>query len=170
MSRFAIIGLMLMAPLVGPGFLYIVLAIAASLTAYEGPRRNAVYSMFVALLFIELLYGLDVGVLSLSYLVAISLLLLMRRVVVVVPWSASDGWHAFDALRSLGVACGLLAVMVLSGVVVGHFLYGYTDMRIHLQSLFVSQGVAYMPIVMAAMLVILRRIDEPFRRRILFGT
>lgn len=170
MSRFMLIGLMLAAPIAGPGALLVVSAIAASLTAYEGLRSGTVYGMLATLFAVEVLYGLDVGVLSLAYMTAVLLLSLVRRVMTVAPWVSADGWHASDALRAFFVACGIFAVMASSGVMVGHFLYGYTDSVARLQSMFVPYNIAWAGIAIALVLIILRRADEPFRRRITFST
>lgn len=169
-SRIALIALILVSPLAGPGSFVVVLATVAALTAYEGLRPGTVYGILAALFCVELVYGLDVGILSLSYMAAVSVLSLVRRVMTVAPWSSVNGWNASDALRVLLVACGLFVVMASFGVIVGHFLYGYEDVRARLQMMFLTKSMAWTPIVIAVILIILRRIDEPFRRRITFST
>ncbi len=168
-SRVLIVVVMLIAPLAGPGSLAITIVTAGTLTAYEGLHRIMVYGMFAVLFCVELLYGLDVGVLSLSYLAAVLVLALVRRVVTIAPWTASGGWHVSDGLRVLIVACGMYACMTASSIIIGSALYGYDEVLARLRIMFFSQSIAWIPIASGIVLVLLRRIDEPFRRRIVFG-
>lgn len=169
-SRLVLFGLMLLTPIIGPGWVGIIVAAVAVMTAYVGLRGTTVYGMLAVLLGVELIYGLDVGVLSLSYITAVLLLAVVGRVIAISPWTSVGGWLAGDAVRVFVTACGLFAVMTASGVAIGHVLYGYADIGARLSSLFLHQTLPWMPVVIAVMLIVLRRIDEPFRRRIIFGT
>ncbi|MEK9209056.1 MAG: hypothetical protein AAB910_03200 [Patescibacteria group bacterium] len=161
--------LMLIAPVAGPGWAVFVIAAVATVTSYRGLHRHTVYGLLAVLFGIELIYGLDVGVLSLSYLAAVLVLALVRRLIVIPLWISAGGWHASDALRAFSVACGICAVMASGGVMAAHLLYGYPDSVARLQNMFVPQNIAWAAIAVALILVILRRADEPFRRHISFG-
>lgn len=161
--------LMLIAPVAGSGWVIFILATVAAVTSYRGLHRHTVYGLLAVLFGIELIYGLDVGILSLSYLAAVLVLALVRRLIVIPPWISIGGWHASDALRAYVVACGLYAVMASGGVMVAHFLYGYTDSVARLQDMFVPHTIVWAAVAIALILFILRRADEPFLRRISFG-
>lgn len=162
--------IMLVAPVAGPGWVVFVLATVAAVTSYRGPHRHTVYGLLAVLFGIELIYGFDVGVLSLSYMLAVLVFVLVQRVITIASWPSVSGWHATDALRAFFVACGLYAVMASGGVTIGHYVYGYTHGATRLQIMFASQNIAWAAIAIALILVILRRADEPFHRRISFGT
>lgn len=164
-----VIILILIVPLAGPGSLALVLAAAAAVTAYEGLDAHTVYSLTATIVGVELLYGLDIGVLSLSYVIAVFVFMLLRRVISIPPWIASRGWRPGDALRVLAVACVMYAIMASCGVIVGHTLYGYADVRARLETVFLARNMFWIPIALAAILIVLRRADEPFRRHITFG-
>lgn len=144
-------------PLAGPGALFVVLAVIAAVTAYHGPRSNVVYGCTAILLAIELLYGLDLGILSLAYLITAFLVLAFQRVVALTPWRSFDGWRWSDALRTAGGAVGIF--IVAAGV----------SLRGNWLALW-PRDAAWIAGAIVVSLVILRRRDVPFRRTIRFGT
>jgi hypothetical protein len=143
-------------PLAGPGAFFVVLAIATTITAYHGPRSNVVYGCTALLLAIEMIYGLDLGMLSLAYLVAALLLIAFQRMIAFTPWKNADGWRLADALRTAGVAGGMFLLAV--GI----------QLRGSWSVLWPTEA-AWIAGVIVVCLIILRRFDVPFRKPIRFG-
>lgn len=169
-SRLVLMALIFVAPLIaGPYASLIALSLAATLTAYDGIRSSTVYALLTALVCLELVFGYDVGILGLSYLVAVLALMPVQRVIALTPWGVARGWHISDALRTLCVTYGLCLLMLLSEVGIGAVLYGYAHPALRLSIVLVPIDMLWTALGIAATLVVLRRIDEPFRRRISFG-
>lgn len=170
MKRMLGIIALLCLPVLGSGALLIVVASVSALTAYQGLRAGIVYGMVAVLVGIELLYGIDIGVLSLSYLTAVLVVTLMRRFIALPAWASQRGWRPLDALQAAVLAYALFWMLQAGSIFVEHFVYGYGQTS---QRLLMMAGAADMwwaLAVIVVVLVILRRIDEPFRQRINFGT
>lgn len=157
-------------PLLGPGALLITLALICAFTVYQGLRAGIVYGMLVVLVGIELLYGFDVGVLSLAYLTVVLILTAFRRFITLPAWVSQRGWRLFDGLQAILTAYLLFWMARISGILVGYVVYGYDQpYRRFLLTVHISDA-GWALLIIAAALVMFRRIDEPFRRRIIFGT
>jgi hypothetical protein len=143
-------------------------SLMGSLCAYAGTDRRAVGTMTALLFVIELLFGFDVGILSLSYLGTVLVYSLTSRFISLAPWSASDGWRPADAVRALAAAWAFSVCAIVLSVCVGA-LYGHGAFPARLVSeLGLSRLLAVLPLSLA-FLVVFRRMDIPFRKRIRFG-
>ncbi|MCC6934792.1 MAG: hypothetical protein IT406_03855 [Candidatus Yanofskybacteria bacterium] len=156
-------------PLAGLGAAWAIPLVVAVMLAYDGPTDRRVYSSLVLLVGIELLYGMPFGILPLSYSVAVVLLIGANRFIALAPWASQDGWRVGDFSRMAVCSYALLMIMGASGVVLGRFIYGNGAVLSRLHALPFPPSV-WLVIALIGMLVLLRRGDEPFRRRIVFGT
>jgi hypothetical protein len=162
--------LVVVAPVFGAGAVAFIFVLISSLFAYDGPNRHTVYGVLGVLIGIELLFGMDVGVLSVSYSITVLLFMLAGRFITIPAWSAVSGWDIADAVRALVVAGVFYTCISLCAVIVGTMLYGYTDMALRMRSVIGTPSVWFVASGIVITLIVLRRIDHPFRRRILFGT
>ncbi len=168
-ARAALIGI----PLVTSPFIPVGASLAlltlATVIAYDGIFRHAVWRVFLALLALELVFGMDVGMLVLPYLIGCLLWYATQRMVPLTPWSSADGWRIADGARSVLVAFALWAIMVMVSVVGEVYLYG-NGMVVQRMTLAFSE-VPWWGTVLCGIgiLALLRRIDVPFRKRIQFG-
>jgi hypothetical protein len=170
MKRILGICVLLCTPLLGHGALYVVLAFLCARTVYQGLRAGIVYGTVAVLAGIELLYGLDVGVLSLAYLTATLLVTALRRFIALPPWTAQRGWRLLDAFQAVMMAYLFYWMARISGILVGYIVYGYDQPYRRFLLLVHGTDVGWAFLIIVVTLVLLRRIDEPFRRRIIFGT
>lgn len=157
-------------PILGPGALLAISVAACVSAAYTGAHIRVIALFFTVLLSIEIFYGFDVGILSIAYLVAILFLTALRRFIALPAWETQRGWRIVDALRTFILAYALFWIMQASGICLGHVLYGYDQT---ISRLFLMAGSSEMRWALGGIIVVgilLRRMDEPFRHRILFGT
>src|SRR5512135_3392318 len=113
MSRLFLMALVIIAPVFGSGATPFTYAVVASLLAYDGLNRHTVYGLLGVLVGAELLYGMDVGVVSVSYAATILLCMLAGRVITIPVWSAVSGWHIMDAVKSFIVAAVYYAILTV---------------------------------------------------------
>ncbi len=170
MKRTLAIIALLVVPVFGPGMIPAVVVLVCAYTAYTGPRKDIVPMLTGVLLGIELLYGADIGVLSFAYLTSAFFLIVLERFFSLIPWSIQRGWDPLDAFRTFIVTLCLLMVSRVGGIVLGHVLYGYGEFGERLLELFHGADVLPTLIMIGIVMVVLRRINEPFRRQITFGT
>ncbi len=136
---------------------------------YESMSALKLITMCVLAVGIELLYGYPAGILSIATLATATLYAIASRFILMTPWAPQRGWHLGDAVRACMQACIWYAVFVANSVAV--LILVYHDgvfMRSLMTILTTSSGVALATIVVG--LIIMRRIDVPFRPRIQFGT
>lgn len=157
-------------PVLGPGALLVMVASVSALTAYHGLRTRSVYTVVAILVGIELVYGFDVGVLSLAYLTAVMVLVALRRFVALPAWAARRGWRLADVLQATVLAYALFWMIQTGGILIEHFIYGYGQTFQRFLMMARASDMRWALAVIVIALVILRRIDEPFRHAIYFGT
>ena len=166
------IGIMclLILPAFGPGALSLMIAVVSAITAYQGFRANMVYGMVAIFLGVELLYGFDIGTLSLSYLTAALIITVVRRFVTIPAWAARRGWRPLDGVQAVIVAYALFWMVQMGNLLIEHFVYGYGQLSQRFLLMASGSGMQWALVVIVGMLIVLRRIDEPFRHPIHFGT
>ena len=169
-SRLVLMGLVVGAPLCGSGSVNFMLIIVSAVCAYDGLHGATVYGIMGALIVTELIYGMDVGVISVAYMIAVLLIASLSRIVTIAPTSSELGWHVVAGARSFIIACGFFVTTSILSVLLGGALYGYEDVALRLRGLADPRSIVLAVCGLLLTLVVLRRIDEPFRRRILFGT
>ncbi len=160
--------LLIIIPLAGPGSLAVVMVCCAAISAYRG-GHPVVYQIIAVLLIIELIYGFDAGVYSLGYAVAALTLRAAERFMSVQAWSQADGWNLWDFTRTLLTALAFYSVSVAASLLIGHFVFGYSQIIARAQVLLGGSMPLLAVLTASITLAILRRCDVPFRRRISFG-
>ncbi|MCC6405101.1 MAG: hypothetical protein IT405_01805 [Candidatus Yanofskybacteria bacterium] len=158
----------ILAPLAGPGASWILVVLVATVLAYDGPTDSVVYGTLALLCGVELVYGIPLGVLSLAYAIAVVCVVLVSRFVSLTPWVSQDGWRVGDVVRTFVCALGVFSIMAVGGVGVSVLIYGSGAFILRLRTLPLPPP-AWLIGVCVAVLVLLRRADEPFRRRVIFG-
>lgn len=146
----------------------VVFAILGAALAYEGPDHRSMAWIVGFLIVIELLFSLDLGILSLSYLIAALVLSLAGRLVTVTPWATVDGWSVGDALRTIAASLVAAGVMMVGSVLVGA-LYGSGMTAQRISVYMAPERLVPMAVAITIVLLVLRRIDTPLRRPIRFG-
>ena len=162
-------GSFLIAPLFPEGASLGLLALAV-LIAYDGTNGQTTRYVSLFVVAVELLFGLDIGVLVLPYLIACVLWHGAQRVTPLNPWAQANGWHSVDIARTTASAGLLWSVMMVISVTVEAGIYGH---GLFVQRISLAFGATPLWIVVlfgVCILMLLRRIDVPLRERIRFGT
>jgi hypothetical protein len=168
-SRIGMLFVLCLVPLLGPGTLVGVISIAAVLISYDGLTRQTVYGVTTALVVSEMIFGADVGVLSGAFLATVLLLQLTGRFVTVPAWALSSGWSVFDGVRALTVAWGTALCMIAIAVLIGATVYGNEHGAMRFTVSMLPRVLWIAATLSGGILILLRRLDVPFRRRISFG-
>jgi len=144
--------------------------IAGVLLAYEGIERGEIIGFFAVLVGTELIYGIDVGILSLAFLYTVIVGSGIRRWFAVQPLAREHGWPPGALARSVIVATALSGVMSFFSISIGVLMYRYGSFAMRLQ-MTVGRPASWILMLALATLgvLVLRRIDVPFRRQITFG-
>lgn len=141
--------------------------ILTSLTVYDGLSVNVPRYTAILILF-ELVGGLSLGVFSLPYVAVAALLALVGTVLALTPWSGAEGWSPADGFRSAVLSTAAAWSMLAGGVLVQAAYDGSLSAGRWSQEL----PVATIPVLVVGCLltlVVLRRGEVPFRRRVRFG-
>ena len=144
-------------------------ALLGAQLAYDGSDRRVLAWTTGFLVMLELFFALDLGVLSLAYLATAAALSVLGRLVSLTPWTASDGWDVQDYLRTVVVAC-IGAAMVTTASTLVETLYGYGILVPRLATHLTAHAVGWLVPLCGLALLVMRRLDMPFKRRIRFGT
>lgn len=159
--RGLIAGGVFLTPLIGdkvPGPLIAIML--GVLLAYDGLESRVVFWTFVLLMAAELSWGIGLGIVSLAYLAAALVLRMAQRFVALTPLCRERSWALMPLVRSTLTAVALAGIMVVGSAAVRSGIYrqGGTVPLTALNAL-------GSPIL----IILLYRIDVPFRRRISFG-
>jgi len=159
-------------PLFGVALPVSIFAIAAgAILVYEGLEQGPVLRFFLLLVLVELIYGLDIGILSLAYLCTAATMVVISQWINISPLMRESGWSPAALIRSLVVGVLLAATMTAFSIIVGIVLYHYQSLHMRLAVALGHLGIWWMLVAgMAIAVLFLRRIDMPFRRRVVFGT
>jgi hypothetical protein len=154
----------------GPlGSILVIIAVASAL-AYEGHGRLFFPRSLSFIVLIELFWAFDLGVISLPYTVAAASMTLTERFISISPLSHQEGWRLIDILRSWIFAVAISWMVILGSSVVESIFY---RRGIIFERAAASLSAGYLwivPLGCVVALVILRRIDVPFRRHITFNS
>lgn len=167
--RILLLGIVAFGSVAIPNGLVLFWAAIGAFIALDGPERSFGPLLITALL-AESFSGLGLGALSLPVVIAIALLTIAGRFIAIAPWPVGERWHPEAAVRAWVAACVSSAfVAMLTGFSTA-VLYGYAIGSMMDSVLVRSHFLLGMPIIVALMLGILRRVDVPFRTRIQFGS
>jgi hypothetical protein len=142
-------------------------AFLGAVIAVDGPWRSFV-PLLVLLVAAELVGGLGIGALSLPFAVTVLVIAGGSTFLMLGPWPIAERWHIGPAVRAWCVAVASGILMAVAAAAVSTFLYGYGIETV--AAVIDSMILVRILIVTAIALMILRRIDMPFRFPVLFGT
>jgi hypothetical protein len=168
MIRLLFIGIVLIIGNVVPGAVLIVPVLMGSLLAYAGTERHVLWWGTLLLLATEAAFGADLGIFSLAFLGVALMLRAVSRFVAFTPWAAQEGWAPTDGIRAMATA-STLAVLMIGGAVLVGAVYGHGAIGMRLASELAPSRLIVVPPLCVLVLVILRRMDIPFRKPIRFG-
>jgi hypothetical protein len=143
---------------------------AGALLAYEGITRPVIRWSLVLLTACELFYGMGVGILSLPFMASVILLATVGRWASITPLMRETGWSPIVLVRAalngliLAFVMGAVQALMQSAMLGGSLL---RERILANMGTAASIGGAY--IIIFCLLVILHRIDVPFRRQIMYG-
>lgn len=163
-----VIGLLL--PQVVPTSVPIAVILLAVVVAYEGADRTLVASLLTALLLLEIMWGLEIGLRSAAFAVAVLVFILAERWFTFVPWAREDGWRIRDAARTLIAVVLLASVMTVSTALLFSVVYGHGLVGARLVMALDANFFQSVLLFGTLFLVLFRRIDEPIRRSTSFPT
>lgn len=147
---------------------WIVAAVVAA-TMYYQFHSHIVYGAIAFLVVADLIAGSDVGVLPIAYMVVVGCAMAIRHFIAFPDWSVRGGWRAVDIIQSSVVALLLTMMTEVLSVFIGNVMFSYGETAARVAVLFRVVGVAEVLLVCVFVLIILRRIEMPFRRAITFG-
>jgi len=156
-------------PLVAPAALPFAAAVLGVRLAYDGPRSHGVVAVAGILLAVELVAGMDLGILTVPYLAVAVAAAGAARVLTLSPLSDADGWRLRPLVRTTLTACVLTAVITAGSVLVA-LLYGHGSAGQRFAVSFTPDAIRGGIAACVLLLLAFRRIDVPFRRRILFAS
>jgi hypothetical protein len=165
--RAFLMAIVFLLPLGGPLPRGLMAAMMGAWIAYEGVDRRIVIGSVSALLAGEFFWSFDLGVLSLSYIIAILIACLAGAMFSLSPWRAARGWNIPDFLRAGLIATFFAVVMSVCSVGIESWIYG-RGMTVDRVSLYLPV-LWRIPIYALIILALLRRIDVPWRQPIQFG-
>lgn len=142
------------------------------LLAYDGLDTHMVgWSLFL-LVACEIFWGLDLGVLSLSYLGTAFVLRIAVQFMSITPVIREGGWAPISLIRGSVVGWLLALLMMACAAAVESGIYQRGSFLTLLSWTYYPLGVVLKGTLVGVILGILalRRIDIPFRREIHFGT
>ncbi|HXK36878.1 MAG TPA: hypothetical protein VJ553_04835 [Candidatus Paceibacterota bacterium] len=139
-----------------------------AITAIDGPWRSFMVLLVFAFV-IELIGGLGIGARSLPFAITALLIAGGGRFLTLGPWANADRWSPAPAIRTWCVA-SIAGIMMSS--VAGLFVVLFNGYSIRsVSAAIVDPRIAVaIAIVAGVALVLLRRIDVPFRTRTPFGS
>lgn len=138
--------------------------------AYGGADDILIAYWVLLALGVELLYGMDIGLLSLAFALTVSIFLLLGRWISLKPLSRERGWSPSSFLRTLVVSMIALNVILFMSVLVGTIFHGHTSFASRISLEMGSVSVFSLEIFFTIIvLTLLRWADEPLRRHITFG-
>lgn len=143
-------------------------AFVGSLLACEGIGRRPLTGLAALLVVGEASFGWDLGMLSLPTLAVAAGIGSASHVFTMAPWAGQEGWRPGDMVRSFVIACACAASLVALSVLVGA-MYGHSALAARLASLFEPRSIWPIAPLCAVFLIVLRRMDIPFRKPIRFG-
>lgn len=160
---------LLLSPLAGDHIGIPLFAIAAgALMAHDGLMVRNVVGSLALMLLAELMWGIDLGTLSLAYILTALALRLVDRFVTFVPLASEPGWSLSALIRSGLYAVMLAWCMSVLGVLVEAVVYQRGEMGVLLAYTY-RPLVAMVPIATVVLLVVLHRIQTPFHRKMIFS-
>jgi hypothetical protein len=147
----------------------IIVILAACCLAFYGTSRSLVIGWVGILIILEGITGHDVGVFALPFLIASILWLLSQSVIMLPPWHGSDSWRLIEGIRTVCIAVATALMMVMGATAVESFIYGYGFFVLRLTT--VLRMIVWWQLVggCAALLLLLKRLEVPWRRAIHFG-
>jgi hypothetical protein len=167
--RVLIFLLAVIVPLLFPISVPVLFVVTGALLAYDGPNRTLVPSVTAVLMSMELIGGWDLGMMSLPWCMAVALWIIAGRVMNISPWSQRDGWNVVDVIVTACSAAVIAGIMTIGSVVVAAEIYGFGMVFGRLISVLSLPNIGFIAAVSLATVIVLRRIDVPFRRTIHFG-
>ena len=167
--RIGLLILLFIAP--AAGWPLAVAVIAGAFLANEG-LRNPMFLWLTGLLVLtESVWGIDIGTLSLSFIISALLFQIVHRFVTSPPLRREAGWSVAAVARAI-IVTGLIALaMIGASVVVQAWLYYRGDVVVLAAAAAYPLGATLVRITILAIftIMVLHRADVPFRRRISFG-
>ena len=149
-----------------PGGDVVLWALLGAVIAADGPWRSFL-PILVLVLFTELIGGLGIGALSLPFAVTVLVLAGGGRFLMLGPWPTAERWQIGPAVRAWCVAVASGMLMAVISAFVSTLLHGYGIEVV--ASVLNSTIIVRMVAVTVVALVVLRRIDIPFRFPVSFG-
>lgn len=145
--------------------------VAGAVLAYEGITRSVIRWTLALFIIGELFYGVGPGVLSLPFMAGVLLLAAVRRWTSIVPFVHEPGWPLIALCRAALVGWVIAIAVGAAQALMQSVVYGGGMFRDRLFMQMGSStriGAAYG--VMVLLLIILHRVDIPFRRPVIYGS
>lgn len=145
-------------------------AVLGALIAYEGTENISVIHWAIFLLFVELIYAIDVGLLSLAFVLSLGMISFFGHWVNLQSWSHEHGWSPIGFMRALVVALTAAILISVLSVLIGSLVHGH-DVFLHRFRLVFGSWYWWGSgtFIAAIMIILLRWADEPLRKRITYG-
>jgi len=160
----------LLLPMVTAHAWILLTAVTVTVVLYDGIRSGTVYGMFALLLCAEVIYGVDAGVLTVSFLLVTACLLAIRRVIALPAWSSHRGWRPADAFLFISIATLIALGTLAVQVAVQHLLYATGVPLVRLAMVVTLPHALWVLAGVSIVAVAVRRADVPFRRPVIFGS
>lgn len=160
-------------PLIGDRITLPIFAIAvAAVAAHDGLTSRTVSLSVAYLILVELSWGIDFGTLSLAYLTSVLILRSLEDFLSVVPLGRFRDWPPGALIRA-GIAASVMT-WLMTGLSVGIEAVAYSPSGVGVLLAHAFQPILptlfWTGLASCAILILLHRIEMPFRRIILFGT
>lgn len=156
-------------PIFIPGLLPLIPIMVCSVLVYDGFSSIFFWRVFLLALLFELMWGIPLG----SYMIAFTITALLYRVlqksIAITPWAAADGWSMSDFAKHILIGTILSWGMTSMILLVPIVWYAYGNLALRFTLLTHTAFWWYTPLYIGVLLILLRRIQMPFRRRLEFG-
>lgn len=163
--------LIMMTPLVDRPMVPVLAAALGTLLAYDGLAARQVGWSLALVAATEAVYGMNLGVLSLAYVLTAFVLAGARRFVAFTPLVRDRDWDPVSVVRA--ILLGLVLAFVLSAwsLAVMRIFYGHGGLAVRFLAAYAHpvSTVLMTGAVVSVLTLLLHRIDVPFRRPITFG-
>lgn len=169
--RLALASLILLWPMIGSkASIPISALVLGALIAYEGTEDLPIVHWTIFLFVVELLYAMDIGMLSLSFVLTVDCISSIGRWVNLRTWSHEHGWMLGSFVRTVLLALMATALISMFSVLIGSLVHGHQALSDRLNLTFGLWRWSGAGLLMSAIMVLmLRWADEPLRKRITFG-
>ena len=162
--------MLLLWPALGTGIpIPISALILGVIIAYEGTEDLPIVRWTILLVIIELLYAMDLGLISLAFVLTVGLFALAGRWLNLRAWSREHGWALTSFIRTFLMALTAAVIISVLSVIIGSLVHGHEAFWSRLQLELGDWSWLGFEILIAVLtIVLLRRVDEPLHKHIIF--